>query len=96
MICLYVFQLCMIGLLAVKKFPYAALIIPVLLPTIAAHTAMSRLFARPWALMSLHDAAQLDLNDKVGALHTCNQCNHIACVCSCLVGAYATSFAVGI
>ncbi len=55
---------------AIKKFPYTVLIVPVLIPTIAFHLVVLRLFARPWTIMSLHDAAKLDINDQVRTVRT--------------------------
>ncbi|KAG2494790.1 hypothetical protein HYH03_007033 [Edaphochlamys debaryana] len=60
MVGLYIMQLTMLGLLALKRFPFAALVLPLLLLTVAAHLRTLSLYQRPWSVTSLHDATALD------------------------------------
>jgi hypothetical protein len=59
----YLFQVVMLALLAVKRFPFAALLLPLILGTAMMHVAAMRAFSRPWELLSLRDARQLDMQD---------------------------------
>lgn len=65
MVVLYIMQLAMIGLLSVKQFPYTPLLLPCILGTLVFHTSTRTLMRRPYRVTSLHDAAVLDLHDKV-------------------------------
>ena len=48
MVCLYISQLTLLGLLSLKRFPWAVLLVPLLLATMTCHIATLRLFSRPW------------------------------------------------
>jgi len=61
----YFLQAMMLCVLLVKKFPYALLILPLIVVTGAFHVVNSKLFQRPWDLMSLKEAALLDARDQV-------------------------------
>ncbi|GFR49707.1 hypothetical protein Agub_g11860 [Astrephomene gubernaculifera] len=61
MVGLYIMQLAMLGLLSIKKFPFAPLIIPLLICSIASHISTLKLYRRPWSVAALHDAAEMDL-----------------------------------
>lgn len=60
MTALYLMQITMLGLLGLKKFVYTPVLLPLPVATLVLHIAISRVFAKPWSLMSMHDAAMLD------------------------------------
>lgn len=60
MTALYLMQITMLGLLGLKKFVYTPVLLPLPVATLVFHIAISRVFAKPWSLMSMHDAAMLD------------------------------------
>jgi hypothetical protein len=63
MTAVYLFQLVMLALLAVKKFVFTPLLLPLILFTFYVHRAAMKLFSRPWELLSLRDARRLDHAD---------------------------------
>lgn len=64
----YAHQAVTTAVLGVKRFPYAALVLPLFVATAAFHWAAGALFKRPWAVTSLREAAALDARDgTVGA-----------------------------
>ncbi|PNG74404.1 putative membrane protein C2G11.09, partial [Tetrabaena socialis] len=48
MVGLYIMQLTMLGLLGLKKFPFAALAVPLLLFTVGCHFSTFALYRQPW------------------------------------------------
>jgi hypothetical protein len=74
MVGLYFLQFMVAALLAVKKFAYVVLIIPLILCTILFHQVMTSTFRRPWQLISLKEAALLDARDG-GAVSVACSCN---------------------
>ncbi|MEW5303944.1 MAG: hypothetical protein WDW36_006589 [Sanguina aurantia] len=60
---LYAFQLVTLGLMSIKRFVWAPLLIPAVLATIAFHVNVISMFRRPWELLSLQDAVELDKRD---------------------------------
>lgn len=63
MIGIYFLQLMTACVLGVKQFAYAALVVPLIVLSIAFHVVNISLFKRPWTLMSLREAAALDGRD---------------------------------
>ncbi|KAG2426171.1 hypothetical protein HXX76_013152 [Chlamydomonas incerta] len=61
MIGLYIMQITMLGLLAIKKFKATPVLFPLLFFTIGCHISTLNLYRRPWSLTALHDAADLDM-----------------------------------
>lgn len=62
---LIIMQIMMIGLLGVKKFPFAPVVIPLPFITILFKLASEKSFNRPLAVLSLRGAADLDRSDKM-------------------------------
>lgn len=60
----YLFQIIMLALLGVKKFVYAPLMLPCIIGTGIFHNACYNIFKRPWEILSLRDATDLDEYDK--------------------------------
>ncbi|KAF6257823.1 hypothetical protein COO60DRAFT_1521842 [Scenedesmus sp. NREL 46B-D3] len=60
---IYFLQAMALCVLLVKGFPYAALIIPLIVFTAVVHSNCKQLFRRPWTLMSAKEAAILDTRD---------------------------------
>lgn len=76
MVGIYFLQVMTLCVLLVKGFPYAALVIPLMIITAVVHNVNMNLFTRPWKLMSAKEAAVLDARDPVNthccfATHTC-------------------------
>ena len=63
MTAVYFLQLVTAAVLAVKRFAFAALLLPLLVLTATFHVTVSKLFARPWTLTSLREAAALDARE---------------------------------
>ena len=63
MTAVYFLQLVTAAVLAVKRFSLAVGLVPLLLLTAVFHVTMAKLFARPWTLMSLREAAALDARE---------------------------------
>jgi hypothetical protein len=67
MVAVYFFQLMMLFLLGIKRFPYAVLAIPMPLITGLFHWSCNQLFRRPWELQALRAAADMDkIDEQVG------------------------------
>ncbi|GAX72896.1 hypothetical protein CEUSTIGMA_g351.t1 [Chlamydomonas eustigma] len=64
MVSLYLMQIFMLVLLSIKAFRFAPLIVPLIFFTFLFHVSVYLLFNRPWRLLSVHDAAMLDLRDQ--------------------------------
>ncbi|KAG2435998.1 hypothetical protein HYH02_011711 [Chlamydomonas schloesseri] len=60
MVGLYIMELTMLGLLAIKKFKWTPLAIPLVVGSALFHVNTLRRYRRPWNVTSLHDAADLD------------------------------------
>lgn len=60
---IYFLQAMLACVLGVKKFGLVALIIPLPIVTAWYHIQMNKLFARPWTLMNLREAAALDAQE---------------------------------
>ncbi|GMH37685.1 hypothetical protein BSKO_05558 [Bryopsis sp. KO-2023] len=67
---LLIMQLMMIGLLAVKKFPYAVLVFPMPVVTVVFWRRMNSLFKEPLEVLSLRGAAELDRRDREEAVRS--------------------------
>ena len=63
MVSLYLFQLVMLGLLAVKRSPGAITIIPLMVVTAMGHAWVASIFATPLSTMSLRAAVDCDAAD---------------------------------
>ncbi|GLC42966.1 hypothetical protein PLESTB_000281900 [Pleodorina starrii] len=61
MICLYIMQLTMLGLLSIKKFKFSPVMFPLIIFTITSHLSTLQLYERPWSVTALHDAALMDM-----------------------------------
>lgn len=57
---LYLQQVIMIALLSIKRFRWAPLGLVAIAATIIAHHNISQVFERPWNVLSLRDAVDLD------------------------------------
>jgi hypothetical protein len=67
MVAVYIFQVVMLLQLGLKGFFYTPLILPVFPITLAFDRTCTALFRRPWVLLSLRAAAELDrLDEQVG------------------------------
>jgi hypothetical protein len=62
---IYFLQVMALCVLLVKGFAFAALIIPLIVFTAVVHSNCTKLFRRPWTLMSAKEAAILDTRDPV-------------------------------
>jgi hypothetical protein len=62
---IYFLQVMALCVLLVKGFAFAALIIPLIVFTAVVHSNCTKLFRRPWTLMSTKEAAILDTRDPV-------------------------------
>lgn len=69
MVAVYVFQIVMILQLALKGFFYTPLVIPVFFLTLVFDRTCCSLFRRPWVLLSLRAAAELDRLDEKAVGH---------------------------
>ncbi|KIY93558.1 hypothetical protein MNEG_14404 [Monoraphidium neglectum] len=63
MVGIYFLQAIVATVLGVKRFPYAALILPLVVATVVFHWALAKLFKRPWTLTSIREASMLDARD---------------------------------
>lgn len=61
---LYIFQIFLLILLSIKGLICSFLIVPLIFVTFIFHMVVYSNFDRPWTIMSVHDAALLDLKDK--------------------------------
>lgn len=50
MVGLYIMELTMLGLLAIKKFKWTPLAIPLVIITIGFHISNSRIYNKPWCV----------------------------------------------
>lgn len=66
MVGIYFMQLMPLALLLVKKFPYALIMLPLILFTVVFHVVQSSQFKRPWRLGNARESAMLDARDHVG------------------------------
>ncbi|KAG2435993.1 hypothetical protein HYH02_011706 [Chlamydomonas schloesseri] len=64
MVGLYIMELTMLGLLAIKKFKWTPLAIPLVIITIGFHISTSKMYNKPWSVNALHDAAELDKRER--------------------------------
>ncbi|KAG2494802.1 hypothetical protein HYH03_007045 [Edaphochlamys debaryana] len=63
MVALYIMEIATMAILLIKKFAYALLALPLILGTIGYHYSTLTLYNRPWKVVSLHDASELDQYD---------------------------------
>jgi len=68
LIALVIMQLMIIGLLGVKKFPYALIVAPLPFITVFFWIASEKLFKRPLSVLSLRGASDIDRSDKTAAV----------------------------
>ena len=92
---IYFLQLMLMCVLLVKKFPYALLVLPLLVFTVVFHIVNNSEFSRPWRLGNARESAMLDARDHVsrvkffyfweggGALLGAQQ-QCVLCVCVCV------------
>lgn len=66
MVGIYFLQLIVAAILGIKRFPFAALLVPLIVCTIVFHWFVSSVFKRPWTLTSVREAAMLD--EREGAV----------------------------
>jgi hypothetical protein len=62
---IYFLQLMLMCVLLVKKFPYALLVLPLLVFTVVFHIVNNSGFSRPWRLGNARESAMLDARDHV-------------------------------
>ncbi|KXZ43993.1 hypothetical protein GPECTOR_75g716 [Gonium pectorale] len=65
MVGLYTSHVVMLGLLSIKRFPFAPLLLPATAAAAAFHRAATRMYDRPWRILALRDAADLDQLDEM-------------------------------
>lgn len=65
MVGIYFLQLMLLAVLLVNRFPYALLVLPLLVFTVVFHIVQSNQFKRPWTLGNAREAAMLDARDSV-------------------------------
>eukprot|EP01025_Chloroclados_australasicus_P018159 TRINITY_DN1940_c0_g1_i1.p1 TRINITY_DN1940_c0_g1~~TRINITY_DN1940_c0_g1_i1.p1 ORF type:complete len:953 (-),score=103.81 TRINITY_DN1940_c0_g1_i1:1934-4792(-) len=63
-ISLVIMQLTMLGLLGMKQFRYAPLLLPLILYNLVYYISMDRLYRRPLTVMSLRAATDIDAHDE--------------------------------
>ncbi|KAG2426170.1 hypothetical protein HXX76_013151 [Chlamydomonas incerta] len=64
MVGVYIMELTMLGLLAIKKFKWTPLGIPLVIITIGFHISTAKMYNKPWSVNALHDAADLDKRER--------------------------------
>jgi uncharacterized membrane protein len=85
MVAIYSHQVLTATVLAVKRFPYAALVAPLVVCTVAFHATVAALFRRPWTLTSQREAAALDARDAAKVRVYVFRM-FVLCVCVCVFG----------
>jgi hypothetical protein len=67
MVGIYFLQAMLLAVLAVKRFPYALFVLPLVVFTVIFHIVQSSQFKRPWRLGNAREAAMLDARERVRA-----------------------------
>jgi hypothetical protein len=68
MVGIYFLQAMLLAVLAVKKFPYALIVLPLMVFTVIFHIVQSSQFKRPWKLGNARESAMLDARERVSLI----------------------------